>query len=112
MERIIEERISKRREVINKVLEYSKRLPLSKSTVILIGSYAHGDFNLWSDIDVLVVVDDSLDPSEVRRSLSDTIFDILLEKEELISVVAVPESFFVSYNSPFLSNVKDEGVIA
>ena len=80
--------------------------------VILYGSYARGEATKDSDIDVLVVVDDSLDPSEVRRSLSDIIFDILLEKGELISVVAVPESFFVSYNSPFLLNVKEEGVIA
>ncbi|MEA1870520.1 MAG: nucleotidyltransferase domain-containing protein, partial [Euryarchaeota archaeon] len=71
--------------------------------VILYGSYARGEATKDSDIDVLVVVDDSLD-SEVRRSLSDIIFDILLEKGELISVVAVPESFFVSYNSPFLLN--------
>ena len=80
--------------------------------VIPYGSYARGEATKDSDIDVLVVVDDSLDPSEVRKSLSDIIFDILLEKGELISVVAVPESFFVSYNSPFLLNVKDEGVIA
>ena len=80
--------------------------------VILYSAYARGEATKDSDIDVLVVVDDSLDPSEVRRSLSDIIFNILLEKGELISVVAVPESFFVSYNSPFLLNVKEEGVIA
>ena len=62
--------------------------------VILYGSYARGEATKDSDIDVLVVVGDSFDPSEVRRSLSDIIFDILIEKEELISIIAVPESFF------------------
>ena len=39
--------------------------------IILYGSYARGGATKDSDIDILVVVDDSLDPSEVRRSLSD-----------------------------------------
>jgi hypothetical protein len=59
---------------------------------------------------VLIVVDDSLNPFEVRESLSDVLFDILLENEELISAIAIPESFFKSYKSPFLLNVKEEGV--
>ncbi len=28
-----------------------------KCTVLLIGSYARGDFNLWSDVDLLVIAD-------------------------------------------------------
>ena len=80
--------------------------------VILYGSHARGEATTDSDIDILVVVDDSLDPVEVRKSLSDIIFDILLEEGELVSVIAVPESFYSSYNSPFLLNVKEEGVIA
>lgn len=80
--------------------------------VILYGSCARGKATKDSDIDLLVVVDDSLNPFEVRKSLSDTIFDILLEKGELISVIVVPEHFFNNYNSPFLLNVKEEGILA
>lgn len=79
--------------------------------VILYGSYVRGEATEDSDIDVLVVVDDSLNPFEVRKSLSDILFDILLENGELISVIAIPESFFKNYNSPFLLNVKEEGVV-
>ena len=79
--------------------------------VILYGSYVRGLATKDSDIDLLVVVDDSLNPSEVRKSLSDVIFDILLEKGELISVIVVPEHFFKNYNSPFLLNVKEEGIL-
>ena len=101
------------RQSITRVKDHLIKLNGEKiKKVILYGSHARGEATKDSDIDVLVVVDDSLDPSEVRRSLSDIIFDILLEKGELISVIAVPESFFVSYNSPFLLNVEDEGVIA
>jgi len=58
------------------------------------------------------VVDESLNPLEVRESLSDLLFDILLEEGELISVIAVPENFYENYNSPFMLNVKKEGVVA
>ena len=57
-----------------------------------------------------MLVDDSINPSDVRRSLSDLLFDILLEKEELISVVVLPKTFFENYNYPFVINVRREGI--
>ena len=80
--------------------------------VILYGSYVRGETTRDSDIDLLVLVDQSLNPFEVRESLSDLLFDMLLEEGELVSVIVVPEDFFESYNSPFMLNVKKEGVVA
>lgn len=80
--------------------------------VIVYGSHARGRATGESDIDVLVLVDASLDPSEVRESLSDLLFDIVLEEGELVSVIAVPEETFETYNSPFLLNVRREGITA
>ena len=80
--------------------------------VILYGSYVRGEVTGDSDIDILVLIDKSLNPFEVRESLSDLLFDILLEEGELISVIAVPEHLFENYNSPFMLNVKNEGVVA
>ncbi|MFZ2145987.1 MAG: nucleotidyltransferase domain-containing protein [Sedimentisphaerales bacterium] len=80
--------------------------------VILYGSYVRGEATRDSDIDILVLVDKSLNPFEVRESLSDLLFDILLEEGEHITVIAVPEHLFENYNSPFMLNVKKEGVIA
>lgn len=80
--------------------------------VILYGSFVRGEATSDSDIDILVLVDQSLNPFEVRESLSDLLFDILLDEGELISVIAVPEHLFENYNSPFMLNVKKEGVIA
>lgn len=79
--------------------------------VIVYGSYVRGEENKESDVDVLVIVDDSLNPFDVRKSLSDFVFNVLLEKGELISVMAIPEGFFQSYNTPFLLNVKEEGMV-
>ena len=80
--------------------------------VILYGSYVRGEATRDSDIDMLVLIDQSLNPFEVRESLSDLLFDILLEEGEHISVIAVPEHLFENYNSPFIYNAKKEGVIA
>lgn len=79
--------------------------------IILYGSYARGGSTKDSDIDILVLIDDSTDPFEVRRSLSDLLFDILLESGEFISTVVLPENFFENYNYPFIINVKKEGVM-
>jgi len=79
--------------------------------VILYGSYVRGEATRDSDIDILVLVDESLNPFEVRESLSSLLFDILLEEGELVSVIAIPEHFFENYNSPFMLNVRKEGVI-
>ena len=79
--------------------------------LILYGSYVRGNATRDSDIDILVLVEKSLNPFEVRESLSDLLFDILLNEGELISVMAVPEDLFENYNSPFMLNVRKEGVI-
>ncbi len=78
--------------------------------VIFYGSHARGEAREDSDIDVLVVVDNSMDPMEVRKSLSEMILDILLNDGELVSVVVVGEDFFENYKSPFIINVKREGI--
>jgi len=80
--------------------------------VILYGSYVRGEVTGDSDVDILVLIDQSLNPFEVRESLSDLLFDMLLEEDELISVIAVPEHLFENYNSPFMLNVKKEGLVA
>jgi predicted nucleotidyltransferase len=79
--------------------------------IIIYGSYVRGEATKDSDIDVLVVIDDSLNPFEVMKNLDDIIFDILLEKKELISVIPVPETIFKDYKSPFIMNVKEEGMM-
>lgn len=79
-------------------------------SVILYGSQVRGTATEDSDVDLLVVADDSLKPDEVRRSLSDLLLDILLDEGELVSVVVLPDSFYKSYNSPFLLNVREQGV--
>lgn len=46
-------------------LRWANKLPF-KATVILIGSYARGDFNLWSDVDILLI-SESLSGNPIER---------------------------------------------
>ena len=98
-------------QLVNRIKEHLTRIYGEKiRQVILYGSHVRSEATRDSDIDVLVVVDDSLNPVEVRKSLSDLLFDIILEERELVSVITVPEHFFENYNSPFILNVKADGV--
>lgn len=105
MEEKVKQLVGKIKRVLIK--KYGEKI----KEVIIYGSYVRGEVTEDSDIDVLVVVEDSLNPFKVRKSISETIFDILIEEEELISVIAVPESIFRDYKSPFILNVKEEGVV-
>ena len=60
---IVEKRIEERNKIINEATAYSKNLSF-KCSVLLIGSYARGDFNLWSDIDLLIIGDFKGNPLE------------------------------------------------
>ena len=55
--RIPRDRLVEWLNVVDIIEEYSHRLreKLGRVTVLLHGSYARGDFNLWSDIDLIVV---------------------------------------------------------
>ncbi len=78
--------------------------------VILYGSHARGEATEDSDIDVLVLVDESLNPREVDDSLSDLLYDMILEEHELVSVIVLPENHFENHSLPFMLNVRREGV--
>jgi predicted nucleotidyltransferase len=97
--------------LINQIKTHlSKMFGVGIKSVILYGSYVRNEQTKDSDIDVLVVVDQNLNPFEVRESLSKLLFDIILDEGELVSVIVVPDDFYQSYNSPFILNVKKEGV--
>lgn len=78
--------------------------------VILYGSHARGDATGDSDVDVLVLIDQSLKPPEVREGLDEFLYDMLMDEGELVSVIVIPEDYFESHNFPFMLNVRKEGV--
>lgn len=87
-----------------------ERYGASIKRVILYGSYARGEATRDSDVDVLVLVDQSLNPREVDDSLSDLLYDIILDEGELVSVIVLSEDYFENHKFPFMLNVRKEGV--
>lgn len=81
---------------------------------ILYGSYARGDYNKSSDVDVMILTDlDFKEIEDYRDMISDIAFDIELKNGIVISPVVKNIDI---YNSrievvPFYSNVQKEGVL-
>ncbi|NPA23807.1 MAG: nucleotidyltransferase domain-containing protein [Crenarchaeota archaeon] len=55
--KIIKERLEEQKKVIEEASRIVNELKkvLGKVTVVLYGSYVRGDFNLWSDIDIIII---------------------------------------------------------
>jgi hypothetical protein len=65
---IFKRRKKLKEKVTQKASKWAKGLPF-KVTAILIGSYARGDFNLWSDVDILLISDEFKGNSVERLKL-------------------------------------------
>ena len=113
MERIIERRREERLRVVELVKEFCKEVEkiFNKFTLILIGSYARGDFNLWSDIDVLIVVE-SCPRNPLRRF--DLIKEVMMNPKfsniEPIILTIEEIELKVRKKDPLIREVVDYGV--
>ena len=82
--------------------------------IILYGSYARGDYNKNSDVDLMILTD--LNPEEIekyRDEISDIAFDIELDNGVVISpVIKNIDKYNARINIvPFYKNVQREGVV-
>ena len=81
--------------------------------VILYGSYARGDYDEHSDIDMMILA--HIPPEECwhyTEKLSDRMTELELNYDIMISVHTVSADLFEHYNSdlPFYGNVNREGI--
>lgn len=85
----------------------------SLKAVILYGSYARGDFNEYSDIDIMVLV--SLTDNEIKAK-SDEFSDLTFETNydndiEIMPIVKNIDHFEKWLNAyPFYNNIEKEGI--
>lgn len=77
--------------------------------LILYGSYARGEAEGGSDIDLLVVLDRTDDPLSERERLSEVIFKLALKYNIVLSVLTIAERD-LERPKPLLLNVKREGI--
>lgn len=83
------------------------------SRILVYGSYARGDYNENSDIDVMILTslpEDKIEP--IEDALYDVAFDLLMEYGVHISVIVKNEEHFQYWLGalPFYDNVEREGV--
>ena len=80
--------------------------------VCLFGSYARGDADAESDVDVLVVLDDFTQyGAEVDRT-SELVANLSLQYSVSLSTVFVRRNDWLHGDSPFLVNVRKEAIAA
>ena len=77
--------------------------------IILFGSVARGEDKKDSDIDILIISDNW---EEIDDLISDAVFDVVLNKEELISPYLISnKQFDKTKHFSFLTNVMADGIL-
>ncbi len=89
---------------------FSEQYQENLEGLILYGSQARGDARESSDIDVLVVLRKTFNYREEIDRTSQFIADLSLEYDTVISRAFISAQRFQEENSPFLLNVRREGV--
>ena len=81
--------------------------------VILYGSYARGDFEEWSDVDIMIIADaDDAVCRKLGSELKNKLRDLDYHMNGLLSLIEEPYSRFdrMKKHYPFYTNVLKEGV--
>ena len=89
---------------------FSEQYQENLDELILYGSQARDDAQEYSDIDVLVVLKKAFNYREEIDRTSQFIADLSLEYDTVISRAFISAQRFQDENSPFLLNVRREGV--
>jgi predicted nucleotidyltransferase len=103
--------------VRNLLLQYVKQVHEiygnELKTVILYGSYARGDYNSTSDVDIMILVDTTEEIIKKKgRILSNLTFDFNLDYDMMIMPIVKDINHFQYWlqADPFYRNIKNEGV--
>lgn len=90
---IIEERVRKREEYLEGARGFAECVlrRLSNSTIIVYGSVARGDYNEWSDVDVLIITADEIPTKPVERL--ETLYECLKNNPLIEPVVITHQEF-------------------
>ena len=102
------------KQILDHVAESSRDIFGSKlHSAILFGSYARGDFDEESDIDIMIIADMSAEDIASYRDSIDSLCGALLYEYGI--VVSITEKDTVTFNRyadtlPFYRNIQKEGI--
>lgn len=110
---IIEERIKKRNEFIRSAQVFTSCVTakLPNTTIIVYGSVARGDFNEWSDIDILIITKDKVPKKPTDRL--DVIFECMKINPLIEPVIITLKEFYKLLNkkNPLIVEAVKKGVV-
>ena len=97
----------------NFVVQVKKQFGDNLKDVILYGSYARGDYNAESDVDVMIIAD--IEETEVMKhmyAIGEYLGEVLIDHDVVISPVVESYNRYQEYKDviPFLKNVQKEGI--
>jgi len=102
-------------EIIGRIVDFSRETFGDKfRNVILYGSYARGDYDDESDIDIMIMVDMSREElADFRQIVNNFCTDLDLQYSVLLSSKLQSQPFFNEWMSalPFYRNVMKEGIV-
>ncbi|HLE25613.1 MAG TPA: nucleotidyltransferase domain-containing protein [Thermodesulfobacteriota bacterium] len=78
--------------------------------VILFGSCARGTFTKDSDIDIAVVLKGRVNRTKEIDRIYDTLYELILETGELISIYPVSEEEILNSVWPLYHHIRNEGI--
>jgi len=91
-------------------VEIRKFVGSNLKRLLLFGSYARGDAEEGSDIDLLLIFDSKISSDTIRK-IRDVSNSLSLKYDVVISEFLFTEKDFENYKTPFLLNVKKEGIL-
>jgi predicted nucleotidyltransferase len=77
--------------------------------IILFGFYARGDEEFGSDIDLLLILNEKMTEME-KSEINEILSKVSLKHDLVVSCFPYEKDDYKSKNTPFLLNVKKEGI--
>jgi uncharacterized protein len=81
------------------------------AALILFGSYARQEATPDSDIDIMLVLQDAISPGDEILRISALKTDLNLKYDELISITPISQQDYQTRLTPFLHNVRQDGIL-
>jgi uncharacterized protein len=78
--------------------------------LVLYGSQARGDATENSDIDIMVILKSPISPGDEIFRMGNIMNKLNLKYDQLVSIMPMSEENFLCQKTPFLENVREEGI--
>lgn len=78
--------------------------------VILYGSYARNEETVESDVDLAIIIEGEISPFKEIDNMSEIAYEFVLNHNILISIHPISEERYFLTRTPFLMNIREEGI--